>query len=496
MRRRLFVRPVVCRARPVLLASCLLLGLSACSLSGGSSADAPRKRPPANGMTIRVTTLTTAPTSAPGEARVTVTARLTNVGQDAEPLRPSDVSLLAASGISYAPSGVSDPPSALSGPLAPGATRDVRLAFQLPSAAVPRGCLFYHSGGGESVCARLDASATTTITQHPLDEGGGYPWGMVADDAGNLWFAEPGCDFPLGCAASTPPGHIGVWLAASGRVVSYPLPDLPGNQPLFLALGPGGAIWFTTPNNSMIGAFNPQTRQVIGQWPVIPDSGPWALAFSGNTLWYTENFISGIGAFDIATHTFHDVATPSPNSSPYGIAASGDHIWFTENSSAVARIGMLDSSAGHTIVEYPIHAGSATNLTPHLIAVDAHGHPWWTEGSTRAIATLDPAAATPGRCSVAAGDCPGIREFALPPAPSSCPNAHASAIAIGPDGTLWLTDSLAGQVGSFNPATRQFTLYPLDDCNAHAHDGLALDGDGHVWWTEEFAGQVGELRQD
>jgi streptogramin lyase len=234
----------------------------------------------------------------------------------------------------------------------------------------------------------------------------------------------------------------------------------------------------------------------VGQWPVTPGSGPWDLTFANGKLWYTEHLVSAVGEFDPTTHTYQDFNTPSANSNPYGIAASGSLIWFTENNSSVARIGELDTAAPNQISEYLIRQQLPGGLTPHMIGVDASGHPWWTEGWVRAIGTLDPSVAAPGQCGPvsSAGNCTGVTEFPLPASTSTCNGSHVSGLAVqgGSSSRIWLDDSLSNQVGAYTPATNQFALVNVR-CGVHTHDGLNLDPALHVWWDEEFNNALGEL---
>jgi streptogramin lyase len=314
------------------------------------------------------------------------------------------------------------------------------------------------------------------------------------DAAGNVWFAEPGCDFAPTCASDTPPGQIGELPAGSSTPRFFTLPNVSGNQPICVALDSAGNVWFTTPNNSMIGEFSPTTQSFVGQWPVTAGSGPWDLTFANGKIWYTEHLVSAVGEFDPTTHTHSDFRTAGNNSNPYGIAASGSLIWFTENNSSVARIARLDTAATKIqISEYLIRQQPPGGLTPHMIGVDASGHPWWTEGWVRAIGTLDPGVATPGQCGTSTGDCLGVSEFNLPPPPSTCSGSHVSGLAVQGGGSrIWLDDSLSTQVGAYTPATGQFALTNLS-CGVHPHDGLNLDSALHVWWDEEFNNALGKV---
>jgi streptogramin lyase len=323
------------------------------------------------------------------------------------------------------------------------------------------------------------------------------------DAAGNVWFAEPGCDFAPTCSSTTPPGQLGELPAGLSTPKFWTLPNISGNQPMFVALDGAGNVWFTTPNNSMIGEFSPASQSFVGQWPVTPGSGPWDLTFNQGILWYTEHLVSAIGEFDPVAHTHIDFQTPSANSNPYGITANDpanpNLIWFTENNSSVARIGVLDTGHGNEISEYLIRAQppGGAGLTPHMISLVGQGNPWWTEGWVRAIGTLAAAQATAGQCGASTGDCVGVSEHNLPPPPSSCNSTHVSGLAVqgGSSSRIWFDDSLSSQVGSYNPATGQFALANLSNCNAHPHDGLNLDSALQVWWDEEFNNALGELTQ-
>jgi streptogramin lyase len=342
---------------------------------------------------------------------------------------------------------------------------------------------FKHRSG-----ARAAASPVNTFW---TSAGVGEPWSVAVDGAGMIWFAEPGCDFQPTCPAATPPGQIGRLNPATGDVQFHTLPAIPGNQPIFLVLDDAGKLWFTTPNNSMIGEFDPTSGQFVGQWPVTAGTGPWNLTIADGKLWYTEYYVSAIGEFDPASHTHQDFQTPSANSFPYGITASGGRIWFTENNSSVDRIGVLDTTKGNAISEYPIV--QPTSGTPHLITVDSSGHPWWSEGWSNTIATLDPAAVTPGSCGVASGPCKGFQRFTVPTTGACGGQRHISGIAVDAGGRIWLDSSTSAEVGSFTPQTQAFDVQTLSNCSAHPHDGLTFDGAGNVWFDQEFINALGEL---
>jgi streptogramin lyase len=443
---------------------------------------------------------------AAGGVQASIAVTVTNTGTHAFDVQPDDFTL-SAEGDTFGQGDAPRSMGTLIGTVDPGVSRAGQLTFVVPRAALSYLALLYHPRGQSRVMSLPLAGSTTApaaplpigsaIQEYPLSGGVGEPWGTAMDAAGNIWFAEPGCDFAPTCASSTPPGQIGELPAGSRTPRFFTLPPITGNQPIFVALDRAGKVWFTTPNNSMIGEFNPTSQSFVGQWAVAPGSSPWDLTFANGKIWYTEHLVSAVGAFDPRTHTHTDFMTPTNNSNPYGIAASDSLIWFTENNSSVARIAMLDTSENDQISEYLIRQQlpGGAGLTPHMIRVDADGHPWWTEGWVRAIGTLDPDVATPGQCGTvsSAGDCTGVTELPLPAPPSTCPSSHVSGLAVqGDSSRIWLDDSLSNQVGVYNAATNQFTLDNLS-CGVHPHDGLNLEPTLHVWWDEEFNNALGEL---
>ncbi|MFL5854727.1 MAG: hypothetical protein ACJ77G_19925 [Solirubrobacteraceae bacterium] len=496
------VRPIRSALVGVTLAVIVALGLS----PGESTASTTGRslRLPGRSISVATPNFSAGPTR--GRARAGVEVTLASVGHRSLVVTRSDFTLSVA-GDMFGTQGWNAGRSRVT--IAPGHSRTFRLAFRAPGAVVDRATLFYRPAHGgvsgalplnrATILANRPSSPSTPerllINTLPLTKGVGDPWGTAIDSSGNIWFAEPGCDFAPTCGAGTPPGQLGKIDPSSGAVTFYTLPSIPGNQPIFVAFDGAGNLWFTTPNNSMIGEFSPSTGTFVGQWPVTAGSGPWDLIVANGQIWYTEHLASAVGAFNPDTHAHQDFQTPSANSNPYGITANGGLIWFTENNSSVDRVAVLDTTNANVISEYPIVR--PLSGTPHMIDVDRSGRPWWTEGFSNTIATLDPAGATPGNCGTTAGLCTGIRRFEVPRSITCGGSAHTSGIAFQRSADLvWLDNSLTAQIGSFTPASGTFAMNTLSDCNAHPHDGLSLDTAGNVWFDEEFANAIGELVPD
>jgi virginiamycin B lyase len=79
-----------------------------------------------------------------------------------------------------------------------------------------------------------------------------------------------------------------------------------------------------------------------------------------------------------------------------------------------------------------------------------------------------------------------IDEFTVP-TPASGPNA----IALGPDGNLWFTESNANQIGRVT-ATGAFTEFAVPTANA-SPQSITAGPDGNVWFTEWKGLNVGRI---
>ena len=318
------------------------------------------------------------------------------------------------------------------------------------------------------------ATAPLTVTNFPVP--GSFPWGTAFDGRGRVWVALPGCDLAPSCPASTPPGKLALFDPPTHtfvKVVTLP----PGyGQPLFVAVGGEGRVWFTMPVTNAIGVYDPWSG-TVAQWPVpTPTAGPWDLALDwSGKVWFTEHYTNQIASFDPWTRTFREIATPTAGSDPYGITI--DHqwnVWFTENPDSVAQIAEYTRWGGH-VLEYRIRSGATagSGLTPHLITIDGRGNPWWSEGFATAVGTLDREKAHPGTND-------GVTEYVY----SQPHTGHTSGIAYH-DGWVWLDDSDKNVFGWLPADGGSFTFFPSP--GAHPHDGLNVDWHGRVWFDEEFS---------
>jgi len=326
----------------------------------------------------------------------------------------------------------------------------------------------------------LQSQAVAAVTASVSDfavPGGADPWGTAFDSKGQVWVALPGCDPSPQCAAGTPPGKIGVFdPTTKAWVQSIQLPSGYG-QPLFLAIDQSGMVWFPMPMTNTLGRYDPG-QQTFSQWTVpTANAGPWAVAIDKNgIIWFTEHYTNQIGAFNPSTQTFKEIATPDQNSQPYGITVDGsNNIWFTQNVDSVAAVDEYTTAGMLNVYKVRSTSTAGSGLTPHLIAMDANGNLWWSEGWVTKAGTLNVAQAVPGTNN-------GVSEYGY------TGSGHTSGIAVGKDGLIWITDSIQNEFGAMPAGGGSFTLFNAP--GNHPHDGLNVDGQNRVWFDEEFANKL------
>jgi len=337
------------------------------------------------------------------------------------------------------------------------------------------------------------AHAATGALQQ-ISSPGVDPWGITFDHNGNEWVAQPGCD-PNPICGIVVQGSIAQVNRASFSVVHNFQEPSGYSSPLFVATDASENIWFTEPMTNSIGELIPSSG-TWHQWTVpTANAAPFDLAFDSNgNLWFTEVLANQIGEFSNGQIT--ETATPTSGSKPYGITGpdpSTGQMWFTENSTTVAQIaGFVPPTSGAlttgTIKEYrTINPGTST--TPHLITYDYQGNIWWSEGTNSRIGRLIISQAQPGASN-------GVAEYPSPCTIGGCANgSHISGIGVDGGGTIWLDDSLANRIYSFDPNTTKYSAPIQLTGNAHPHDGLAVDSNNTVYISEEFADKFAAIAQ-
>ena len=147
---------------------------------------------------------------------------------------------------------------------------------------------------------------------------------------------------------------------------------------------------------------------------------------------------------------------------PEGITVGPDgNLWFTANTA----IGRIYPGSGW-IALFGLHA-AATAIA------QAQGDLWFAQPDTNTI----------GRMHV---DGTLVNEYRIPSKSSG-----AGSLALGPDGSLWFTESAAGKIGRILPSGK-IAEYALSNA-ASGPSSIAAGPDGAMWFTETTAGKLGRI---
>lgn len=112
------------------------------------------------------------------------------------------------------------------------------------------------------------------------------------------------------------------------------------------------------------------------------------------------------------------------------------------------------------------------NTVPLGITGGPDGNIWFTESLTGQIGRVTPAGV--------------ITEFPIP-----TPASRPTGITAGPDGTVWFTEMASGKLGRISP-TGVVSEYSIPTANAEP-SGIATGPDGNVWFTENGANKIGRI---
>lgn len=243
--------------------------------------------------------------------------------------------------------------------------------------------LWYTESNGTGTCPRSGIGRITTsfanseITTN-IDPCSS-PWGIAADAAGNLWFAEHDANI----IAKVTPGHDPMPVATLA----------PDTQPEMITKGPDGAMWFTEGDGNKIGRIDPTTGNVseFGAGFFVPGSLLFDITTGpdGN-LWFTEYFADKIGRIT-PSGSITEFPVPA-GSGPNGITKNPDgNLYFTAyNTGQIGRITTSGVVTEFPIPTDPLDANSGPNSWPNLITTGPDGNLWFTENNDNKIGRAIP----------------------------------------------------------------------------------------------------------
>jgi streptogramin lyase len=208
---------------------------------------------------------------------------------------------------------------------------------------------------------------------------------------------------------------------------------------------------------------------------------PAGITVAGGKLWFVEQFTDSIGMLDPADPTHPQSFSQGLSSAPSELTTGPDgNIWFTQP--LTGAIGMLEvSNSAHTIHNYVLPRNPTRVPSDITVGKDQTGKSvlWYSDPTNNAIGMIDPT--NPSN----------------PPAEITLPNTLVgglrSQITAEANGTLWFSEAtynpttqalIASAIGSYNPATAQWSEVALPSGSAQAPFGITIGPDQHIWFGE------------
>lgn len=284
-------------------------------------------------------------------------------------------------------------------------------------------------------------------------------------------------------------------------------PPTPDTQPLDIAAGPDGQLWFAESNAGKIakvttaGVFTEYQvpNYITGLGPIVAglDGNMWfatgagiaKITPSGTITHYNFPTLGNNGACDLTVGPDGNVwylrpldklgmVTTDGVFTEYTVPVGGDSIdttsklstgpdgrlWFTYNAHIATQIGAVTTTG--VFAEYPVPNRG------YDIAEGPDGNLWYTSPDANRIGKL-----TTGGV---------VTEYEVP-----TPNSQPGSLAVGPDGDLWFGAQL--QIGRVSTAG-VFAMYTLPFPGVPGPisvvTGLTTGPDGNVWFTEVFRNRI------
>ena len=257
-------------------------------------------------------------------------------------------------------------------------------------------------------------------------------------------------------------------------VTITPLTLSGGGNPVRLAAGPDGNVWFIDEGTKVVGK----------------------LTISGST----------------ATTTTYPIVLPAGQAVlnfARAIAAGSDAVWFVIQgctnvscANATADLGRITPDGTMSII--PITG--ANNVAERMV-VGPDGNIWYSDTSNNTVVRVTPQGSAtkfgtmrgPGKLVVGPDQNIWFSEFSFigritaSGALTEFPVSGADTLAVGPDGNFWYSCQSCGMPDKIGRLTNtgQETLFALPE-KAYI-GGLAAGPDGNIWFTEHFDPKIGQF---
>lgn len=255
---------------------------------------------------------------------------------------------------------------------------------------------------------------TTTFKEYVVP-GIGDMWGITVDQDGYVWLTQysgKGSTNPGGAVVGGGQGRL---VRFSPLTSNFNIVDIPttGSFPFRIVADGQGRVWFTELLGNKIGVYDPSSRRLEEYDVPSSFAGPADLTFdSHGNLWFTEAYNQSLARFQTSTKSFveYHLATTDPSrfvASPVGIAvASNGEVWFADHGGS----WIVDfNPVSRASTRYPAGAvvGAAYGIAiPNGLLIDGQGKVWFCEHWGNRVSYFDPVSQT-------------MVEFAIPTGPIS-----------------------------------------------------------------------------
>ena len=254
-------------------------------------------------------------------------------------------------------------------------------------------------------------------------------------------------------------GELGRLDPATGQTTSVRLGQ--GSAPHGVIVGPDGAPWITDGGLNAIVRVDPRTDEVT-RYPMPPGTPSLNLntaAFGKDgTLWFTGQ-AGFYGRLDPATGRVQVFDAPRGRG-PYGITVTPDGSVYYASLAGnhIARVDPATNTA--TVLEPPTPGQGARRVWS-----DSQGRIWISEYNVGQLGMYDPRGGG------------SWKEWKLP---GREPRAYA--VYVDDKDKVWVTDFGGNAIVRFDPATEQFSEFPLAEANASVRQLLGRPG--QVWGAQ------------
>ena len=236
------------------------------------------------------------------------------------------------------------------------------------------------------------------------------------------------------------------------------MPD--GSRPHDVAPANDGGVWYTAQTAGKLGWLNPETGEVR-ETPLGNGSSPHGVIVGPDGApWITDSGLNAVVRVDPDTLEVRTFPLPEDRPAVALNTAAFDAngmLWFTGQNGGI--VGRLDpGNGGMQLFDAPRGAG-----------------PYGITATSDAVYYASLAGSYVGRVNPATGE---ITVLEPPTADQGARRVWA-----GPDGRIWVSEWNAGQVGVYDPTTREWREWPLPGDGPQAYSVYA---DESGIWLSDF----------